>query len=103
MPNKLSKSRPIDKPYAIFINNQGWEWRILKTYKVPTSESKDKYARWFVAATSPHMGEGDWEYGDTYKIDIEMNGRLTWASPEWEEAYPADIKIVKLPVMRGLR
>ena len=85
MPNKLSKTRPIDKPYAIF-KGHGFTWHILKTYKVPTSESKDKYARWFTAAKSS-MSYDEFEYGDTYKLDIVTHGRLTWASPEWEEAY----------------
>jgi hypothetical protein len=58
MPNPFAKTRKLHEPYAIFINNQGWEWRILKTYKQPSSEAKDKFARWYVAATSPHMGDG---------------------------------------------
>jgi hypothetical protein len=57
MPNPFAKTRKLHEPYAIFINNQGWQWRILKTYKQPSSEAKDKFARWYVAATSPHMTE----------------------------------------------
>jgi hypothetical protein len=53
MPNPFAKTRKLHEPYAIFINNQGWEWRILKTYKQPSSEAKDKFARWYVAAVSP--------------------------------------------------
>ena len=87
MPNPFAKTRKLHEPYAIFINNQGWEWRILKTYKQPSSEAKDKFARWYVAATSPHMGEGNWEYGDTYKEEIIRHRRLHTGTPEWKEAY----------------
>ena len=96
MPNPFAKTRKLHEPYAIFINNQGWQWRVLKTYKQPSSEAKDKFARWYVAATSPHMGEGNWEYGDTYATEIKNFGQLVSADSEWIKAYPADIKIVKL-------
>jgi hypothetical protein len=76
MPNPFAKTRQLHEPYAIFINNQGWEWRVLKTYKQPSSEAKDKFARWYVAATSPHMGEGNWEYGDTYATEIKTSVSL---------------------------
>jgi hypothetical protein len=52
MPNPFAKTRELHEPYAIFINNQGWQWRVLKTYKQPSSEAKDKFARWYVAAVS---------------------------------------------------
>ena len=65
MANQFGKSRPQDRPYAIYRNHQGWEWRVLKTYKQPSSELKDPYARWFVAATSPHMFDGEYEMGGT--------------------------------------
>ena len=53
------------------------------------AEKKDKYARWFVTATSYHMPEGEYEYGDTYIHDILVNGRgkLIDATPEWRDAY----------------
>jgi hypothetical protein len=54
MPNPFAKTRKLHEPYAIFINNQGWQWRVLKTYKQPSSEAKDKFARWYVAAISPY-------------------------------------------------
>jgi hypothetical protein len=41
MANKLSKTRPVDEPYAIFESNGGGiKWHILKTYKTPASEKK---------------------------------------------------------------
>jgi len=86
MANPFRKTAPLDEPHAIFVNSQGWEWRILRTYKQPTSEAKDPYARWFVAARSPLTG-GDWEYGDTYKNEVTRYGRLATATAEWKEAY----------------
>jgi hypothetical protein len=86
MPNPFRKTAPLDQPYATYVNSQGWEWRILKTYKQPASEAKDPYARWFVAARSP-LTYGDWEYGDTYKAEVTRYGRLLSSTPEWKEVY----------------
>ena len=86
MANAFGKSAPLDAPYAVYTNPQGWEWRILKTYKQPSSEAKDPYARWFVAAKSP-MTDGSWEYGDTYKNEVTSYGRLATSTPEWKDAY----------------
>ena len=86
MSNPFRKGAPLDAPHAIYANPQGWEWRILKTYKQPSSEQKDPYARWFVAARSP-LTFGDWEYGDTYKNEVVNYGRLIAATPAWQEAY----------------
>jgi hypothetical protein len=87
MPNPFAKTRPQEKPYAIYRNNQGWEWRVLKTYKMPKSEAKDPYARWFVAATSPLMHDGQYEMGDTYAAEIKKYGQLVLADDGWMEAY----------------
>ena len=90
MANQFGKTRPQEKPYAIYRNNQGWEWRVLKTYKTPKSEAKDPYARWFVAAKSP-MTFGSWELGDTYKSEVMRYGRISEATPEFYEAYKGEI------------
>ena len=98
MPNPFGKSRSMDKPYAVYRAGE-WEWRILKTYKTPASEEKDPYARWFVAAKSPHTW-GSFEYGDTYRKEVRNYGTLVAAEPEWREAYgihaqlptPAELK-----------
>ena len=37
MSNPFRKGADIDAPYATYVNSQGWEWRILKTYKDPKS------------------------------------------------------------------
>lgn len=87
MANLFGKTRNIDEPYAVYKDGTGWEWRVLKTYKQPKSEAKDPYARWFVAATSPHMHEGQFEYGDTYAAEIKQYGRVAMAETEWVDAY----------------
>ena len=86
MSNPFRKGVTVDAPYATYVNSQGWKWRILKTYKQPSSEAKDPYARWFVAAKSP-LTDGHWEYGDTYKQEVLRYGRLLTSTTEWKEAY----------------
>lgn len=85
MPNPFSKSRKTDEPYAIY-KAIGMEWRVLKTYKQPSSEAKDPYARWFIAAKSDATF-GSFELGDTYALDVKGYGVLVAATPEWHEAY----------------
>lgn len=83
----FGKSRNQDKPYAIYKNASGWEWRVLKTYKHSSAELKDPYARWFVAATSPMMPEGAYELGDTYAAEVRDLGQLIMADKGWLEEY----------------
>lgn len=83
----FGKARPQEKPYAVYTNSQGWEWRVLKTYKHSAAELKDPYARWFVAATSPMMHDGQFELGDTYAQEIRSLGRLVRADTGWMEEY----------------
>ena len=64
----FGKTRDVEKPYAIYTNPQGWEWRILKTYQHPDKEKTNQYARWYVAARSP-MTHGSWEYGQRIMIE----------------------------------
>jgi hypothetical protein len=87
--NPFGKGRKQDAPYAIYTSGMGWEWRILKTYKLPVSEASDHFARWFVAARSPHTW-GSFELGDTYRRDVITHGRLVAAEPEWVEAMQAN-------------
>ena len=86
--NPFGKTRTQEKPYAIYTNGSGWEWRILKTYKLAKNE--DNYSRWFVAATSPYMDDGQFEMGDDYAVNIRQSGTLIQADTEWLNAYPAD-------------
>ena len=85
----FGKSRTHDNPYAIYSDNRGWEWRVLKTYKHSSVEKNDGFARWYVSATSPLMHEGSYEYGDTYCRDIKDNFlvKLVSADKEWVEEY----------------
>jgi len=83
----FGKSRTQDKPYAIYKNASGWEWRVLKTYKHSSAELKDPHARWFVAATSPMMPEGAYELGDTYAAEVRDLGQLIMADKGWLEEY----------------
>lgn len=85
MSNPFRKAAPLDAPYAIYRAGT-FEWRVLRTYKQPSSEAKDPYARWFVAAKSDAT-YGSFEYGDTYKNEVTSYGRLVAATPEWIEAY----------------
>jgi len=87
MSNPFGKTKKINEPYAIYSNSQGWVWKVLKTYKKPENEKKDSYARWFVAATSPLMQDGSFEYGDTYVKDILTYGSLVDATDDWKKAY----------------
>ena len=85
----FGKTRTQDQPYATYVNDFGWTWKVLKTYKHSEAEAKDPYARWFVAATSPHMQDGSYEMGDTYVTDIIRNGFLIDADPQWCDEYGA--------------
>ena len=85
MPNPFGKSRPVDKPYAIYRAGD-MAWHVLKTYQMPERERENKFARWFVAAKSP-MTWGSFEMGDTYKREVTGYGRLVAADPAWREAY----------------
>jgi len=95
MPNPFAKSRPTMKPYAIY-QGPGITWHIVKTYKQPSSEVKDPYARWLVAAKS-EATFGSFEGGDTYKRDVTSYGRLVAADPEWIQAYRPGSGYVDLP------
>lgn len=90
MANPFRKSTALDTPYAIY-RAGSFEWRILKTYKMPKSEAKDPYARWFVAAKSDNTF-GSFEYGDTYKNEVVNYGQLVAATPEWLDAYYGGMK-----------
>jgi hypothetical protein len=101
MKNPFGKTRSEDKPYATYINGEGWRWKVLKTYKHPDNEKKDPNARWFVSATSPYMHNGSYEMGDTYVADIaEMcGGSLTVLDcvDEWKEMYKSHLKWLDSP------
>ncbi len=81
----FGKTRPQEKPYAIYKNTvEGWEWRVLKTYKHSDAERNDPYARWFLATSSPWVDD---ELGDGYAREVIENGILIDAEPEWRDEY----------------
>jgi len=87
--NPLGKTRDVDNAYARFEAN-GFEYRIAKTYKLPKNEVADQNARWNVYARSPFTYD-KWEGPtDTYRKDVLENMQLTYASPEFIEAYRDD-------------
>jgi hypothetical protein len=67
MANPFAKSRPADKPYAIYRAGD-LTWHVLKTYKQVKNE--DTYARWMVAAKSDATF-GSFDMGDTYAIEVQ--------------------------------
>ena len=87
--NLLGKSRTKDKPYAIW---QGFgafgdtEVRLLKTYQKPSNESKNPYARWFVAVRSDHT-YGSFDMGDSYISEVTQGLTLKQADPLFTEQY----------------
>ncbi len=83
----FGKTRAADTPYATYVNDQGWVWKVLKTYKHSAAEMKDPYARWFVAATSPLMHDGQYEISDAYAREITQFGTLLDADPQWRDEY----------------
>jgi len=84
MPNPFAKSRPANNPYAIY-RAGNMVWHVCKTYKQPSSEVKDPYARWFVWAQSDATF-GSFEGGDTYRSEVIRYGRLVAAEPAWLES-----------------
>jgi hypothetical protein len=91
MANPFAKTRPIENPYAIYEGPAGFEWRVLKTYKLAKNE--DMYSRWMVAAKSDATF-GSFEMGDTYAIEVKRYGRLVAADPAWQETYGPDVPTV---------
>lgn len=76
--NLLAKSRKPEDPYMIF-THADWEWRVLKAYKSRASETKDQYARWFLATKSPNT-YGEFELGDGYVKDVVSTAECTFLS-----------------------
>ncbi len=66
--NTQAKIRPIDNPYEIWANAQGWEWRILKKWQV---DDDKPFARWFCAVKSPFTYDS-YDYGDVYVSEIKQ-------------------------------
>jgi hypothetical protein len=82
----MGKSRQVDRPYAVYVSDDGWTWKVLKAY---SADPHADYARWFCAVSSPYT-HGSYDLGDTYVADILKYGRLAYRDP----AIPKD----ELPV-----
>lgn len=67
--NTMLKTRTLDNPYEVYVNQLGWEWRVLKKYQ---ADDRKPYARWFCAVRSPYTF-GSWDYGDTYAQEVLDN------------------------------
>jgi hypothetical protein len=66
--NQCAKIRDLNDPYEVWVNNSGWEWRVLKKWQV---DDNKPYARWFCAVKSP-MTAPSYDMGDTYVADIKQ-------------------------------
>jgi hypothetical protein len=87
--NLLGKSRPTDKPYAVFKGYGPFgatEMRLLKAYQRPDKEKTNQYARWFIAIKTD-MTYGSFELGDSYISEATHGLTLTWADPLYKEQY----------------
>jgi hypothetical protein len=79
----MGKTRGVDNPYLVVVNDIGWTYKVLKAY----SADPDKpYARWF---TDVH-GFGH-DMGDTYVADV--TGTVTYRDPVVTDAdLPSHLK-----------
>lgn len=66
MKNTQAKTRPIDKPYEIWVDGD-WEWRVLKKWQV---DDDKPFAKWFCGVKSPYT-YGDYALGDVYVSGIK--------------------------------
>ena len=83
--NYCGKMRKIDDPYETWtLAHAGWTWQVLKKYQTPENEKKNPYARWLVAAKSPHT-YGSWDMGDTYVHEIKNSGAVREINPKFRE------------------
>lgn len=72
-PNLRGKTRLIDSPYAIYIDEAaGFEYRVLKAY---SADDDKPYGRWFLATRSPYTW-GEWKLGDGYIADVKRTATL---------------------------
>ena len=93
--NKFGKTVKVDSPYAIYKNDRtNIEHRVLKTYQSKDKESKNPYARWYVASRSPYT-YGSWEYGDIYVKDVISFHNLIASTDEWKKEYEFIDKVKK--------
>lgn len=85
----FGKTRSHDKPYAIYSDGRGWEFRVVKTYQHPSAEKNNGFARWLVYVKSPFTGGSFEGPSDMYCREIKDNGLidLVLADDTWLEEY----------------
>jgi len=86
---KFGKSRPVDKPYAIYKGVGPFgntEVRVLKTYQSTEKEKGNTYAKWFVAVKTD-WAYGSFDMGDSYVSEVVRGLDLVDCEPEWLEEY----------------
>jgi len=66
------KETTVDKPHEVWVNDSGWEWRVLKKWQ---KDDNKPYARWMCAVKSPYT-YGGWDYGDVYVSEIKAGAFL---------------------------
>lgn len=65
--NPCAKKVTPENAYAVYASENGqFMYFVLKKYKSPKQEAKDPFAKWHVAAQSPALSSGSFEYGDMY-------------------------------------
>jgi hypothetical protein len=66
MKNTMGKMRPVNQPYEVWRNSQGWEWKVLKKWQ---ADDNKPGARWFCAVSSPYT-HGGYDMGDVYASEV---------------------------------
>ena len=86
---KFGKTRPVDKPYAVYKGYGPFgytEMRVLKTYQGVVKEKGNPYARWMVAVKTDATGDR-FDIGDSYIKDAIWGLMCVEAEPEWLREY----------------
>lgn len=95
MNNLCGKTRKVNEPYAVYRNDSGWEWRVLKKWQADDKEPGNRfaspktanpYARWFCAVKSP-MTHGSYDLGDVYVLEVIRNAVHVPFDPEMLEQW----------------
>lgn len=68
-----NKLRNVNRPYQIWKNDDGWEWRVLKKY--PNENLHDPGCKWFCAVKSP-INANSFDLIDVYSFHLYNNAYL---------------------------
>lgn len=71
VPNPCAKRVTPEEAYEVYGDEYSTTW-VLKKYKNPLEEEKDRYAKWYIASRSAGTF-GSYEYGDCYAANIKNN------------------------------